>query len=628
MKKCLLIIAVLYTTCNLQAQLLYDLATLPETLKKDADVIKRLEEITFEVTDIDRSSYTVHQIITVMNEKGKQAMQFSEYTDKYHILEDAEVKVFDALGRQTVRYRQKDMITHGSYGGSDLIDDNKITGISFPSGSYPVTFDLKYSIRYKGNLWYPSFDIQDANQSVEQSVFTARVPKDLDLRYKAKNIALKPETGEDGNYKWYRWTVKNLPAVKHEAGSVSPYPYVMLAPNRFRFDDFEGDLSTWKNFGTWYSDLYKGLDKLPPDRVAFFNDLVKNVPGEREKIKKLYSYLQSNFRYVSIQLGIGGLRPFSAEFTDKKKYGDCKALSNYMKAILGAVGIKSYSAVINAGANAMAMDPDFPSKFSNHVILCVPLQKDTVWLECTNNTADFNLLGNFTENRNALLITENGGVLVPTPESISSENTFTANTTITLQEDGSGTAFTTFKTTGEYKEQMKYYIDEKKDDQKEYIVYYLQFKQPDDFQFKLKEDAATYATTLEMTYEKIHEFNAGNKLFISPRIYRFWSGVLPKSENRKQDYYFSYPFERTDTTVFKLPAGTSVEALPKPKELSNVYATYSTKYWYNESEKAVYSTASLTLKRHKIPAAAYAEIKKLFDDVLMDATQRIVVKKE
>ncbi len=55
------------------------------------------ENIVFEVKDIDRSSMTVHQIVTVMNEKGKKALHFAEYTDKYRILEDAEVKVFDAM---------------------------------------------------------------------------------------------------------------------------------------------------------------------------------------------------------------------------------------------------------------------------------------------------------------------------------------------------------------------------------------------------------------------------------------------------------------------------------------------------------------------------------------------------
>jgi hypothetical protein len=628
MKKCFSLITAICAACSVQAQISpYALLSVPETVKKDADIIKRLEEITFEVTDIDRSSMSVHQIITVMNEKGKKALHFAEYTDKFRILDDAEVKVFDGNGLQISKYKQKDMITTAS-SGNNLVDDNKITYIQFPSSSFPVTFEVTYSVRYKGNLFYPSFDIQDADESVESSVFTAKVPKDLDLRYKEKNITLKPETGEEGNYKWYRWSVKNLPAVKYEAGSVSPYPYVMLAPNRFKFDAFEGDLSTWKGFGAWCANLWKGLDKLPADRAAFFNDLVKDAPDNYEKIRILYSYLQKNFRYVSIQLGIGGFRPFSADFTEKKKYGDCKALSNCMHAMLAAVGIKSYSAVINAGNNAMAMDPDFPAQLSNHVILCVPMQKDTVWLECTSNISDFNVLGAFTENRNALLLTENGGILVPTPESKCSENLFKVHTVIDLQTDGSGSTHTTFTTTGEYKRQMKYFLEEKKDDQKEFIVNDLNFKQPDEFTFKQIEGPAEFTTDLEMSYEKVHEFNAGNKLFISPRIYRFWSRTLPKSEDRKQDYYFSYPFERIDTTVFKLPAGASVEALPKPKELSSAFATYTTKYWYNETEKSVYCTASLVLKKQKIPVTGYAEIKKLFDDILMDDTQRIVVKKE
>jgi hypothetical protein len=628
MKKCLLILTSLYVTCSLKAQVttLYALSSMPDIVKKDADIIKRYENIEFEVKDIDRSSYTVHQIVTVMNEKGKKALHFAEYTDKYRILEDAEVKLFDAQGRPMTRYKQKDMLTQASFSG--LIDDGKITSVNFSSTTFPVTYELKYTIRFKGNLLFPSYDIQDANQSVESSVFTAKVPKDLDLRFKEKNISIKPETAVEGDYKTYRWTIKNLPAIKHETGAGSPYPYVMLAPNRFKFDDFEGDLSSWKNFGTWYANLYKGLDKLPADRIAFFKDMVKDIPDNHDKIKKLYEYLQKNFRYVSIQLGIGGLRPFSAEFTDKKKYGDCKALSNVMKAMLSSVGINSYTAVINAGKNALAMDPDFPSKFSNHVILCVPLEKDTVWLECTSNTNDFNLLGAFTENRNALLVTENGGVLVATPTSTSAENTRSIHTVIKLGDDGGGTAFTIFETTGEYKDEMKYIIEEKTDDQKEYIVHSLNFKQPDDFAFRLKEGARPYTTTLETAYEKIHEFNAGNKFFISPRLYKFWTYVLPKSEDRRQDFYFSFPFTRNDTTIFRLPAGFAVEALPNAKDLTNPNATYSTKCWFNETEKAVYVSSSLVLKQHKIAAAGYADVKKFFDEILQDETQRIVIKKE
>ena len=98
-------------------------------------------------------------------------------------------------------------------------------------------------------------------------------------------------------------------------------------------------------------------------------------------------------RYVSIQLGIGGFKPSAAKFVDEKKYGDCKALTNYMKNLLSVVGIASYPALINAGYNKYPADTRFPSDPFNHVILCVPMEKDTVWLECTSNNAKAGFFG-------------------------------------------------------------------------------------------------------------------------------------------------------------------------------------------------------------------------------------------
>jgi hypothetical protein len=391
----------------------------------------------------------------------------------------------------------------------------------------------------------------------------------------------------------------------------------------------EGDFTSWKSYGAWYKQLYKGLDELPEDRKAFFRNLVKDASTDREKVRLIYDYLQKNFRYVSIQLGIGGLKPFSADFTDKKKYGDCKALSNFMHAALQAVNIKSYVAIINGDPYGEPVDKDFPSDFTlNHVILCVPQAKDSIWLECTSQTADFAVLGSFTENRNALLVTEEGGKLVPTPVSKPGDNIFSTCTTVNLADDGSGTTTSLFRSKGRYKQLMDMLLNEKKDDQKEAIINSLGFKQPDEFEYVKKDTPGLFTTSLTMSYEKIPEFTAGNKMFLAPRIYKFWQNKLPRAENRKLDYYFQNPFVFLDTTIIKLPAGMAVEALPKPKELSTTYATYSTKYWFDEKEKAVYTTASLVVKDHKIPAASYAEIKKLFDDVQLDITQKIVIKKE
>jgi transglutaminase-like putative cysteine protease len=603
----------------------YDALSIPENLKKNANVVKRYENIVYEVSDLEHAATNIHQVYTVMNPKGNHILFFREDISKITQLDDAEIKVYNMLGKQVARYKQKDMTTVAS--GDGLIEDGKTVYFQVPVSDYPVTVEYKYQVRHKETLFYPPYLYIGFDEGVQYSSFTAKVPKDLEVRYKEKNTNIKPEPGSDSKYKWYTWRVKDLEPISYEEGNIPALPHVRLAPNRFRLHDYEGDCSTWASFGRWYNELYKGRDVLPPKTVAFFQDLVKDIPDPKEKARKLYEYLQKNFRYVSIQLGIGGLQPFSAEFTDQKKYGDCKSLSNYMKAALKCVGIKSYIVIINAGAGRSGPDADFPSKHSNHVILCIPLAKDSVWLECTSNTNDFGVLGSFTENRTAMLLSDEGGVLVTTPSSKAIDNYFGAKTVVTLKEDGSGTTVTAFRVSGEYKETMNRYLDEKEDDKKEFVVSHLGFKQPDEFILRKDESNAGYGTRLEMDFEKVPEFVAGNKMFIASKLYKLSGVKLPKSDGRKTDFYFTYPFVKVDTTVFKLPEGYTVEALPNVKSMKGDYADYATQYWYNESERAIYSTTQLALKHYKIPPASYADIKKLFDEILLDDAQRIVIKK-
>lgn len=631
MKKNLLLIVLVLSSFFIKAQIPpLDVATIPDAIKKNANVVKRYEHTFFEITDIDRAYLKVHKIYTVMNENGADELVFQRGSlGKFITLEDADIKVYDAKGKQLAKYKKKDLSTVAISDG--LIDDGKTSYLKIPVSAYPVTVEYLFEEKYKGSLFLPSFSIIVPNEGVQQSSFTAKVPKNLDLRYKEKNIKLDPKITEDEKYKTYEWSVNNLPVIEYESGAVSyesRYPRIILAATRFKMDDYEGDMTSWKNLGIWYNSLHKGLDQLPEDRKAFLKDLVKDAKDDREKVKIIYNYLQKNFRYVSIQLGIGGWKSLPANFTDQKKYGDCKGLSNYMYAALKAVGIKSYPALINAQYNKEPLDPSFPMSGFNHVILCVPQPKDSIWLECTSKTNDFGVLGSFTENRNALLITDEGGVLVATPSSKSSDNTFAVNTVVALQQDGSGKTVSTFKTTGEYKELIGEVMEDKKDDQKEFIVHTMGFKQPDEFAINKKDVQNTLTTELEMSLEKVPEFVAGNKMFINPRLYKLCAYKLPKSENRKLDFYFGNPYQKTDTTVLQLPEGFAVDALPQAKDIKCRHASYSTKYWYDESKKAVYSTTALSLNQYKIPATEYAEVKKFFEDVQLDDAQRIVIKKQ
>ena len=620
----------IFVVCTGSSQSIkYDAASIPDSLKKDVSLVKRYESTLFEVSDIDRTSTKIHRVYTILDKNGERALHFQEYSNSFRQLNDVEIKVYDENGKQTSRYKRKDLYTRAVMDG--LIDDYKGHFFIVPTTGYPVTVEYIYDIKSRGTLLYPKFEIVTPGESVEASGFTARVPKNLDLRYKEQNIRLAPEVIESGEYKTYNWAVKNIKPIEYEEGSVSyesRYPNVLLAPNKFKMDSYEGDMSTWEKFGLWETNMQKGLEALPEERKKFFTELVKDATTEREKVKTVYHYLQKNFRYVSIQMGIGGYKPFAADFTDKKKYGDCKGLSFYMHSVLNALGIKSHTALINSDYNKAPVNPDFPVNDFNHMILCVPLQKDTVWLECTSNTSEFGVLGNSTENRNALLITEKGGVLVSTPKSKSSDNTFSAYSIVKMGEDGGAVCTTDIRASGEYKQELSHFIDAKRDDQKLYLVRRWGFKHPDDFSFQGKDSTNGFVANVVLSVEKVPEFTSGTKMFLPIQIYTgLLTYKLPKSEKRRLDYYFENPFEDRDTTVFKLPANFTIDVLPQAKSFSCEYASFSSKYWYDETEKAVYTTVSITLTQHIIPASKYSAVKTFFDAVHKESMQRIVIKK-
>ncbi|HUZ57587.1 MAG TPA: DUF3857 domain-containing protein [Hanamia sp.] len=605
-----------------------DATSIPADLRGDAHSIKREENITFDVYDINEAKLTIHQVFTVLDAEGEDALYFYEYSDQFRKLTDAEIKVFDAQGKQVNKYKMKEINSKAT--GDGLVPDGKIYYFRVSAPSYPITVQYDYEFNYKGTLNYPDYRIEIPEQSVEQSSYTVNIPSDLDLRYKPQDISIKPAISEKGKDKIYTWEVKDLDAIDYEEGSVSyesNFPAILISPNQFSMDGYAGDMTSWKNFGIWYSQLSKGSINLSDETKSILREMVKNESNDKEKIKKIYKYLQANCRYVSIQLGIGGLKPFDAAFVDSKKYGDCKALTNYMQACLDAVGIVSYPALINAEYNKAPVDPDFPHFSFNHEILCVPGNKDTMWLECTSPLSDAGVLGSFTENRNALLITPTGGVLVSTPKGNASENTFELTTKVKLNEDGSGESESMLKTSGEYKEDLiTNVINEKNDEQKEYLVSTMGFLQPDDLVFKSNGNADSAQSTFKMDIENIPSFTAGSKMFLNPRIYKMWKGKLPSPADRTKSFYFPFPFIKKDTTIYFLPENYTVENLPETKNFSFDYGLFKTKYLYDQKANTVTSVTILQLSQNIIPADKFADACKFFANVTDEFNEKIVIK--
>jgi hypothetical protein len=637
--KVLLITALSFVLTNsLHAQdkdipkVLYTAGGIPDSLKEDANSVVRyaMEDIT--VDGPGDITIKRRKIITVLNEKANdEATVVLQYSKKYNSIGSFEMRIYNAEGNVIKKYHKTDMYERSAVSNSTILSDERLLVVGHSIASYPTTIEIIYDTRFKSATDIGDWYIQDDEQSVQNSYCHLTINNNAGFKYQNKYITAKPVKTTDGNNDIYSWHVANLKAIKIERGAKSwrILPRVYFNASKFIFYSTEGDFSSWQSFGKWIKSLNADVCTLSPQRVAEIQKMTADIKTDKEKVKFLYEYMQQNMRYVSIQLGIGGMKPFAATFVDDKKYGDCKALSNYMYALLQAVNIPANYAIINAGANAEPAEPGFPRNAFNHVILCVPLKGDTTWLECTSNTQQFGKLGSFTENRRALLITGDGGVLVNTPKSVAEDNQLNGEVHIKLDAEGGAKAQVKLVTTGEYRDDYLGVAYLKADDQKEAVIKLLKIKQPRALSFNPVSDKnGVKEVALDIDYDRFCDVMAGNKQFYRPRVFDIWGVTLPAIEKRKTDFYFKQPMIENCVTTIELPDGFEIESLPVNQSFKFTYGSFDVKYVYDAAKNQVVSTSNFNLTNHVIPSAKYTELQQYMENIAKAQNKKLVIRKK
>lgn len=606
---------------------------IPDSLKEDANSIIRYSSDELTVESSGKAVIKHHSLITILNEKGdKAALIEFPYNKKYDTYSDIEIRAYNAEGVQIKKYHKSDMYDGAAMSNEILVSDERFLGLQHVVTSYPTTIEVQYEEELGGFINLAQWDIQTDEQAIQNESYKVTVKADMGFRYKCKNISLDPIKISNDGVDSYIWHTSNKKAFKLEDGAVAwrVLPKVEFAVNKFTFYGNPGEFDSWKDFGKWQQQLNADVCNLSPARVAEIQKMTENIKTDKEKAKFLYEYMQHDMRYVAIALGIGGLKPFPAMFVDQKKYGDCKAFSNYMCALLKAVNIKAYYAVVEAGSNGEPSDPKFPYDISDHIICCIPFKNDTTWLECTSSTQPFGKLGPFTENRNALLITDDGGELVNTPKSTAQDNQFNSEVHLAIDSDGSAKAKVKILCSGVYRDDYVDYLPNlKADEQKEEIMQRLNIKQASVFDYNPGTDNdGVKEVDLNLEYDKFCDIIAGDKQFYHPHVLDLCVFTVPIEEKRKSDYYFEAPMQKTCVTTIDLPKGFEIETLPANQTLKFTYGNYDVKYVYDAAKNQVIATAKFILNNQLIPAAKYTELQQYLDAVAKAQNKKLVIRKK
>ena len=567
------------------ASVQYPASTITEQLRENAYAVVRLEKTSFKIIDAGKAVLSKHILVTILNERGAELFSdFETDYDKHTVVKDMKGYIYDQAGNEVFRLKKTDIIDIGMSAFTTDITDSRKRIASFIKKQYafPYTIDFYDEVETKNMMFYPnSVFIGDEHVSIEEQVMEIIAPLNFEFRYKEVNMPSKVEITSDSKFKKYVWRVQNILAdVYEEFLPPGTNPKVYTAPIEFNVENYSGKIQSWNDIGLFYAQLNKDRTQLSEENKAKILQLIAAEKDTFVIINKLYQYLQNNTRYVSIQLGIGGWQTATAQEVASKGYGDCKALSNYFLAILNVAGIKAHTALVKAGSDVEMAETDFPRFSFNHVICCVPYKSDTLWYECTSQNSAPAFLGSFTGNRKALLITENGGVLVNTSNYTALQNSIERYTAVNVNT--SSTTLATSKTTysGIELEDINYiYHNLNQEQQKKYLKSTINLPMSEIASFTISSNFYPKPQFNEELNLSIKSFlnQSGSTYLLAPNIWYKKSEYLTQLKKRNNSFYLSpnsFSSQHIDSIVFNLPSNLAIESLPAPMFIESKFGTY------------------------------------------------------
>lgn len=570
----------------------YIVAEIPQELRQNADAVFWEDRSSFQILTKSRANYKVFRAVTIMNANGKRHTDVIVTYDKLSKVVSIKGTIYNANG-EVIRRTKSNEIYDQSLTEGALFSDNRLKHIGLTHGAYPYTIEYEYEVEYKYLFVIPPYvQYVDEKVSLMKSEFSLLYQKDLKPRYRTTLIDKAPEVVDLGNNtESLTWSFENLKPIRMEPygpGFSDVVPSIHVAPSTFEFDGYSGKMDSWDEFGQWVGKLNNGRNTLSEATREKIKTMTANLPSTEAKVKALYEYMQSKTRYVSIQLGIGGYQPFEAAVVDQTGYGDCKALSNYMVSMLDVIGIKSHYVLVNSGFRPSRLWGDFPSAQFDHAIVCVPMEADTIWLECTSQTIPFAYMGSHTGNRQALALTPAGAKIVSTPKYTERENQQIRNARIRVDDHGNAIAHvkTTYQGLQYENHGLDAILGDTYDNQKKWVQNTTAIPSFDLNKFTFvndKQRIPAAVVSLDLTLNRFATVS-GKRLFLSPNIMNKSTIIPEKNDNRKSSIVLYPAFTDVDSISIEISEKLYPEFIPEPVTIESVFGRYESKFILDQGQ--------------------------------------------
>lgn len=448
----------------------------------------------------------------------------------------------------------------------------------------------------------------------------------------------------------WQWQVADVSAIRPEAQmppmrAVAARMAVLLLPPSGHEQGFQ----SWGELGTWYLNLARDRRAASDEIRRKVAELTGAQPTTLDKIRALARFVQTDIRYVAIELGIGGMQPHSAADAFAHRYGDCKDKVTLLSTMLKEIGIDSYYLLVNTTRGAVSptapVDLDF-----NHVILALELPADVrdptllatyahpkhgrlLLFDPTDPFSPLGELPGVLQGSYGLLTAPEGGELIELPVLPARANGVQRTAHLKLDENGELTGEVHEVWTGDpaANERGLLAATSQESDRAKPIESLLSDSFPT---FTLTQVAISNRQATGVPLEWSYSFDvnhyakvSGDLVMLRPRVLgSMSSGLLETREARRYDIEFDGLRRDSDVFEIALPPGYKADDLPPPLDAERPFATYHSKTELIGG--TLRYSRTLELKTVAVPASQADELKAFYRTILNDERLPAVLRQE
>ena len=611
----------------------YAVTAISDSLKENANAVVRLDQMDINIASQRSMNIKTQRVVTVLNEKGLGNIDAYQHYDKSLSVKNIEAVVYDISGKEIKKIKRKDFKDNSAVSGSTLFSDSRVLYLDYTPISYPFTIVYTSEIETSSTAFIPRwYFLGDYNVSVEKCVLNVSFPNDLGFKKKEfyfSGFDIKKTIDNDTKLSYVALNILARKVEDYSPSTDDLFPKVMMGLQKFHLEGVDGTAKTWEAFGKWYGEkILTGTTTLPEETKTKIKALVGDEKDPIKKAKIIYDYVQKKSRYVNIAVGIGGWKPMLASDVDRLGYGDCKALSNYTKALLQVVDVPSYNTILYGDRYKSNIQSDFVSMQGNHMILAIPNGNHYTWLECTSQDAPFGYQGTFTDDRDVLIIKPEGGEIVRTKVYEDLGNTQKDKGLYSIDENGNFSGSLSIVSEGsQYNTKARLETLQPTEKEAHYKDYWNNINNlklgkisftnnKENIQFT--EDVQTSA----LNYAAI----SANKMIFTVNAFNQTSANVKRIRNRKTPLQIQRGYLDSDEIEINLPTGFTIEFLPQNFELKGKFGEYKTEIIKKENNKLTYKR-SIFINKGQYSSKEYDEYRLFMEQVARNDNAKIILTK-